>query len=137
MIEPPRKHGPFDFRYPVPRKLRAPVWDLQPGEEGDEQLDWSSFLARFFPDRRRHDFEALAWYAAYRKRIEQGPSDQRSATRPPLARRSADFAPGIRGTPIGYAGLALLQTRVRVAASSSAVLAWESEGGAMAERDAD
>lgn len=29
-------------------------------------LDWYRFLARYFPGRRRHDFEALTAYHAYR-----------------------------------------------------------------------
>jgi hypothetical protein len=32
-----------------------------------ERLDFSAFLARFFPGRRRHDFAAITAYAAYVK----------------------------------------------------------------------
>jgi hypothetical protein len=42
------------------------------------QLDWKAFSARFFPERRRHDPEALHAYGAYRKGLpvgEAGPSD--------------------------------------------------------------
>jgi hypothetical protein len=42
------------------------------------QLDWKAFSARFFPERRRHDLEALHAYGAYRKGLpvgEAGPSD--------------------------------------------------------------
>jgi hypothetical protein len=35
-----------------------------------ERLDWSAFLARFFPNRCRHDFAAIAAYAAYTKEFE-------------------------------------------------------------------
>jgi hypothetical protein len=35
-----------------------------------EKLDFSAFLARFFPNRRRHDFAAIAAYAAYRDEFE-------------------------------------------------------------------
>ncbi len=31
-----------------------------------EMLDFSAFLARFFPNRHRHDFAAITAYAAYR-----------------------------------------------------------------------
>ena len=31
-------------------------------------LSWSEFLRHFFPDRRRHDLEALGAYAAYRSK---------------------------------------------------------------------
>ena len=30
-------------------------------------LDWQAFTARYFPERRRHDLEALTAYAAYRR----------------------------------------------------------------------
>jgi len=43
-----------------------------PEKDGAKRLDWSVFLARFFPNRRRHDFEALAAYEAYRNRFAQG-----------------------------------------------------------------
>jgi hypothetical protein len=36
----------------------------------EEKLDWSAFLARFFPNRRRHDFAAIAAYTAYRNGFE-------------------------------------------------------------------
>jgi hypothetical protein len=64
---------------PRPR-LAAPSWELQPDRDGTERLDWSAFLTRFFPNSRRHDFEALAAYEAYRNKLEHGPSNQRSAT---------------------------------------------------------
>jgi hypothetical protein len=68
MGEPARKHGPFDDRYPSRSKLPAPsgVW---PTENGEERLDWAAFLARFFPNRRRHDFAAVAAYDAYRDEL--------------------------------------------------------------------
>jgi hypothetical protein len=30
------------------------------------RLDWQAFCAHYFPDRRRHDFEVLKAYEAYR-----------------------------------------------------------------------
>jgi hypothetical protein len=33
---------------------------------GAAPLDWSAFVERFFPGRRRHDLEALTAYAAHR-----------------------------------------------------------------------
>ncbi|MGH3085262.1 MAG: hypothetical protein ACRDNP_14655 [Gaiellaceae bacterium] len=68
MVESGRKHGPFDIRFPVRRKIATPVWELQPDRDGPGRLEWSTFLARFFPNRRRHDFEALAAYEAYKTR---------------------------------------------------------------------
>jgi hypothetical protein len=35
------------------------------------RLDWKVFSARFYPDRRRHDLEAIVAYDAYRNRVEE------------------------------------------------------------------
>lgn len=129
MVESARKHGPFDERYPVRRKLPAPRWDLRLDGEGEERLEWSAFLARFFPNRRRHDFAALAAYEAYRNTLEQRTAQQRTTTHRTLPSRRDG---GSRSRPAAAATGA----RVPVAASSTAVLAWESEGGAPAERPA-
>jgi hypothetical protein len=64
MLESARKHGPFDDRYPVRQKVPAPSWDLRLHGEGGEKLEWAAFLATSFPNRRRHDFAALAAYEA-------------------------------------------------------------------------
>jgi phytoene/squalene synthetase len=40
----------------VPDRARAPTG-----------LDWRAFSERYFPDRHRHDLEALTAYAAYRR----------------------------------------------------------------------
>jgi hypothetical protein len=127
MFESARKHGPFDERYPVRQKLPAPRWDLRLGREGQERLEWSAFLARFFPNRRRHDFEALAAYEAYRNTLEQRTARQRTTTHRGLRRRRDG---GSRNRPAA----AVAGARVPVAAPSAAVLVWESEGGAPAER---
>src|SRR5439155_17752551 len=71
MVEPARRHGPFDTRYPVRPKLAATTWELHPDEDRLERLDWSAFLARFFPNSRRHDLGALAAYESYRNAREQ------------------------------------------------------------------
>jgi hypothetical protein len=62
MVEPNRRHGSFDPRYPALAKPEAPSWILY--VDGD--LDWTEFTARYFPDRDRHNIEALAAYGAYR-----------------------------------------------------------------------
>jgi len=36
-----------------------------------ERLDWASFLARFYPHARSHDYESLAAYIEYQKHLEQ------------------------------------------------------------------
>lgn len=33
----------------------------------EEKLTWDAFSALYFPERRRHDLEAVAAYAAYRR----------------------------------------------------------------------
>ncbi|HLX31193.1 MAG TPA: hypothetical protein VKR79_00335 [Gaiellaceae bacterium] len=40
-----------------------------------ERLDWYAFLARFFPNRRRHDFAAVAAYVAYTDEFEPPTSE--------------------------------------------------------------
>ena len=127
MFESARKHGPFDERYPARQKLPAPSWDLRLAGEGEERLEWSAFLARFFPNRRRHDFAAPAAYEAYRNTLEQGVPQQRPAMHRELRRRRDG---GSRSRPTA----AVAGTRVPVVAPSAAVLVWESEGGAPAER---
>jgi hypothetical protein len=37
----------------------------------NERLDWASFLARFYPHARSHDYESLAAYIEYQKHPEQ------------------------------------------------------------------
>ncbi len=125
MVESARKHGPFDDRYPVRHKPPAPSWDLGPDREGGERLEWSAFLARFFPNRRRHDLAALAAYEAYRNKLEHETPQQRPTTRRALPGRGDG---GSRSRPAAV----VASTRVPVAASSAAVLTWEWEGGASA-----
>ena len=64
-MEASRKHGSFDMRWPCATSAAA-----MPGlpDEAEEGLDWNSFSRRYFPDRLRHDGEALSAYAAYTRR---------------------------------------------------------------------
>lgn len=65
-----RKHGPFDSRWPCVRKdnSRAPSSArLLNAAEAAEALEWEAFSARYFPERRRHDTEAVSAYAAYKQ----------------------------------------------------------------------
>lgn len=66
-------------------------------------LDWQTFSAAYFPERRRHDLEALTAYCAYSR---SRAVDARSADEP--ARIAAGPGP----------------------ASSTALQDWEDEGGA-------
>jgi len=129
MVESARKHGPFDGRYSVSPKLPAPRRALRPGGDGGERLDWSAFLARFFPKRCRHDFAALAAYATYRNTLAQGTPQQRPTAHRALPGRRDG---GYRSRPAA----AVASTRAPAVASAAAVLTWESEGGASAERPA-
>jgi len=89
-IEHSRKHGPFDRRYPPIRHKPAPasLWRL-----GEERLDWQGFLARFFSDSRRHDFDALAAYESYRNDIDSRPADGAAAPALASASSAAHAAP--------------------------------------------
>ena len=87
MVEPARRHGPFDTRYPVRPKLAARTWELQPDEDRLERLDWSRFLARFLPNSGRHDFDALAAYESYRDALEQASAAPGSMAGPFYLRR--------------------------------------------------
>jgi len=71
-VEHSRKRGPFDSRYPPIRHkpVSASLWRL-----GEERLDWQGFLGRFFPDSRRHDFDALAAYESYLNDAHGRPAD--------------------------------------------------------------
>jgi hypothetical protein len=70
MVEAPRKHGPFDTRWPRLRKDSsdaAPTTPLLRAAEAAEALDWDAFSNRSFRERRRHDPEARSAYAAYKQ----------------------------------------------------------------------
>jgi hypothetical protein len=41
-----------------------------------DPLDWRGFCAAYFPGRRRHDFEALIAYGAYRRSLDEPPADR-------------------------------------------------------------
>ena len=133
MVDSGRKHGPFDFRYPVPRKIATPVWELQRDRDGPARLEWSVFLARFFPSRRPHDFEALAAYDAYRHALDRAASTQRSPTRWPAFAGGRDAERAVISSPprakrVPVASGAVVASRT--ASPSSALADWESEGGA-------
>ena len=66
-------------------------------------LDWHAFLARYYPGRRRHDFEALTAYGVY---------------------RSSGGAEGSAGE------VARLGETRPAAPESTATDSWEDEGGA-------
>lgn len=134
MFESGRKRGPFDLRYPVRRTIGAPVWELQPDRDGPGRLEWSVFLARFFPSRRRHDFEALAAYEAYRNSLDRAALPPGSSPRRPAfarerkaERRVVSSAP--RAKRVIAASRAALEARM--VSQSPALADWVSEGGSL------
>lgn len=69
-----------------------------------DQLDWQTFCAAYFPGRRRHDFEALTAYGAYRRsRADEEPSSEE---------------------------VVRMREATNGAAGSTALQGWEDEGGA-------
>jgi hypothetical protein len=52
----------------------------------EDALDWQAFSARYFPNRRRHDFEVLVAYGAYKlPRLEQTPEQAEADEMPSTA----------------------------------------------------
>ena len=66
MVESSRRHGEFDGRWPVLPKLVTRAWVPESANTDGDHLDWSAFLRRYFPNRRRHDRAALAAYQSYK-----------------------------------------------------------------------
>jgi hypothetical protein len=119
-IEHSRKHGPFDRRYPLIRHKPAPasLWRL-----GEERVDWQGFVARFFPDSRRHDFDALAAYESYRNDADRRPADGFLAPGSPTRARNAE--------PLDTAQRSDNKGEPPATADTER---WEGEGGASAAR---
>jgi hypothetical protein len=138
MVESSRKHGAFDPRYPPRPKFAPPNLDIQPDRDESARLDWSAFLARFFPNRRRHDFRALAAYEAYKDTLEQVSLKHRSTTHRVAQDRRSDGSPPARiARRQRHAPLAARKASEAVpVAASPATLTWESEGGATAAHNA-
>ena len=44
-----------------------------PTAQEGEQLDWAAFLARFYPDARKHNYVPLAAYVEYQEHWRSGP----------------------------------------------------------------
>jgi hypothetical protein len=65
---------------PLPSEdvIEAASWENEggpplPTAQASERLDWASFLARFYPDARRHDYVPLAAYVEYREHLRSSP----------------------------------------------------------------
>jgi hypothetical protein len=94
---PPARNG----RAAVPA---LDVDDLAQDATVQHDLDWQDFLSRYYPGRRRHDFEALTAYGVYRS---SGGVDGRSAGEVARLRETEPASP-----------------------ESTATESWEDEGGA-------
>ena len=131
MIASGRRHGAFDTRYPTRRKTAARAWELQRDWDRRGRLEWSVFVASSFPNRRRHDFQALAAYEAYGNALDRAlpprRSSKRGSARDTEIDRGGGSPPRARRVPAGGD----LQT----ASPSPALLAWESEGGSVGRGD--
>ena len=111
-MEASQKHGPFDTRWPSPRKdspYALPTAPLLRAAEAAEALDWPGFSDRYFPERRRHDSEARSAYAAYKQGREW---------RTPPARLS--LVPSERGSAADEQDREEIGTRRLVAAAAAA-----------------
>jgi hypothetical protein len=70
-VEPSRRHGPFDSRWPK-RPLRIAADRLTIALTGlkdlPDGLDWDAFSTHYFPGRPRHDLDAISAYREYGRR---------------------------------------------------------------------
>ena len=74
----------------VPAPVALASWENEGGPppvpaENGERLDWTVFLARFYPDARKHDYVPLAAYVEYREQRRRGAE----VTRPARGRTSS------------------------------------------------
>jgi hypothetical protein len=123
-VEAPRKHGPFDTRWPPDRRDGSDgVPSAQPLLAADvaEGLDWYAFSARYFRRRGRHNLEAASGYAAYRHGREWRNGG------PPKTRRLR-LVPPQRVPPVIEAEWEIARAQ-RLLAAVAAVHVWEGEGG--------
>jgi hypothetical protein len=107
MIESSRRHGHWDGRWNAQGRSPTAVangrtnggsatlqrWEDEGGRysvdgaDAAAALDWTEFIGRYFPGRRRHDFEALTAYEAYRpERLSERPAPRSRRHGPRRAR---------------------------------------------------
>ena len=86
------------------------------GEGRGDRLDWQAFSARYFPDRRRHDFEVLTAYHAYK--MPRRDNERLSSPQVNTPARSAENRARSQQADIDKA-------------RSTALRVWEEEGGAV------
>jgi len=83
MIEPSRRHGHFDPRFSIrSASVDRPTVNGATGiDELPTGLAWAAFSVRLVPGRRRHDFEVLKAYEAYRNDSSSGPTGKAASNR--------------------------------------------------------
>ena len=91
-MEASRKHGSFDMHWPCARtnSLGTPRESAPLRAADDAALDWDAFSTRYFPQRRRHDLEAITAYATYKQGREWRTSPARLRLVPPERPSGAD-----------------------------------------------
>lgn len=130
-FEASRKHGPFDTRWPSGGNVRsdgAPSSEPVLAADGAAGLDWDGFATRYVGGRHRHNIEALAAYAAYRRGREWGSNGHPKASRPRLRVVPEDPLPPAVEAASDAGAQSLL-------AAVAAVQTWEGEGGYTPQAD--
>jgi hypothetical protein len=89
-------------------------------------VGWAVFLERFFPKRRRHDFEALAAYESYRNALDRAAKAELSA---PWQSALGGDGGAIRDDLRTRRTDRVVARAAQGHGPSSALLDWESEGG--------
>jgi hypothetical protein len=124
MVEPTRKHGVFDRRYPGLSTPATPTWVL----DVETGLDWAEFSTRFFPHGCRHDIKALQADGAYESAQTPPPVSKQRERESPLGIPTPALSHHGRGT--GWKPRnGTTPKRSATPALSSAVTIWEGEGG--------
>jgi len=88
-----------------------------------EELAWDAFAARYFPERRRHDLEAIAAYGAYKQGRDLRNDGPQTKSPPRLTLVPSEPIPSV--TEAEAKSAAAERLLVAVAAEQL----WEGEGG--------
>jgi len=94
-----------------------------PGAGIGEKLAWDAFAARYFPERRRHDMEAVAAYGAYTQGRAWRNDGPQTKSPPRLTLVPSEPIPSATEAEAKRAGA----ERLLVAVAAEQL--WEGEGG--------